>query len=428
MKILVISGLPWNKDNSFGSTYSSFFEGMDNVEFANIYCGYGYPKNNIKGSYFQITEKSLLKNLLNSKLVTGKEVDINSEEHNSTEEETRLIKNIKKTKFPLLFFIREIIWCIGRWKSDELNNFINTFNPDIIFSPLYYNTYLNNISCYAKQLTGRKMVTFVSDDIYSLKQFSLSPLFWFDRMVKRVNIKKMVGQCEYLYVISDMQKNEYEKYFNKECRILTKGAEFLGRTPLKEEVNGSLKLVYTGGIYGGRWKSLAMIGKSLTKLNRDGIKAQLFIYSMTPVTGKMMKALNIEGSVFFMGGVSSDRILKIQSDADILVHVESTELKERLLVRHSFSTKLIDYFHSGRCIFAVGTPDVASIDYLFKNDAALVATDEDEIENQLNRIVDNPQILKDFVIKAWQCGKRNHEISQIQKRLHEDLKYLVKDR
>jgi len=129
-----------------------------------------------------------------------------------------------------------------------------------------------------------------------------------------------------------------------------------------------------------------------------------------------------------MGGVSYEKIPQIQEDADILVHVESMDLKERLEVRHSFSTKLVDYFYRSRCIFAVGTPDVASIEYLIKNDAALVATNVVEIKNQLNRIINNPSIINEYAIKAWECGKKNHQIHEIQNRLYNDLKSLVKDR
>jgi hypothetical protein len=196
---------------------------------------------------------------------------------------------------------------------------------------------------------------------------------------------------------------------------------------LKEVLNKPLKIVYTGNIGAGRWRTLARIGRQLHKINQEEIRAQLYIYSMTPLSRKMEQALIIENTSFFMGGVPSEKIPGIQADADVLVHVEPTNLKERLEVRHSFSTKIVDYFHAARSVFAVGTPDVASINYLIENDAAIVATTEKEIFDQLNEMTNNPKLIIDYAQKAWEFGKRNHQIDIIQKRLYEDLVKLVKD-
>lgn len=427
MKILVFSSTPWNTDNSFGSTYSNIFEGLDDLEFANIYCSYGSPKNNITGVYFQIAEKSLLRNLFDPKVKTGRVVVNDNNPVNLTEGQASVIKTVKIMRWRIFFWMRRFLWWIGRWQSKELIAFIKDFKPEIIFVPLYHSTYLNSIILFIKKITGVKMVAYVSDDVYTLKQFSLSPFYWFDRIITRRMVKKTVDQCEHLYVISDIQKKEYEKCFNKKCSILTKGSDFTGNAPLKEVLNKPLKIVYTGNIGAGRWRTLARIGRQLHKINQEEIRAQLYIYSMTPLSRKMEQALIIENTSFFMGGVPSEKIPGIQADADVLVHVEPTNLKERLEVRHSFSTKIVDYFHAARSVFAVGTPDVASINYLIENDAAIVATTEKEIFDQLNEMTNNPKLIIDYAQKAWEFGKRNHQIDIIQKRLYEDLVKLVKD-
>ena len=426
LRILVLSNTPWAMDNSFGNSFSNIFGGMDDVEIANIYCRYGEPNNNIVGKYFQITEKSLLKNLINKNYPSGKVVFNHNQSDVLNSLENTLFDRARKQRFQIYFWARDFIWKIGRWKSPELVSFINEFKPDIIFQPLYYSTYLNEIALFIKKYTSVPMVCYVSDDVYTMKQFSLSPLFWIDRFIKRRKIKKVVDQCEHLYVISDVQMQDYEKCFKKECRVLTKGADF-STLLFKETTSSLLKLVYTGNIGGGRWKSLASIGKQLKKINKKKIKMQLFIYSMTPMTNRMSKARNIENSGVFMGGVPADKVPGIQADADILVHIEPTDIKGRLQVHHSFSTKLIDYFHAGRCIFAVGTLDMASINYLIKNEAGIVATNEDEIYTKMIEIINDTSLLKKYAQNAWECGKRNHQIDDVQRNLYQDLKSLVKD-
>ena len=182
-------------------------------------------------------------------------------------------------------------------------------------------------------------------------------------------------------------------------------------------------MVFTGNISSGRYKSLGLIGKAIKRINANGKKIELDIYTKTPMTKKMTKTLNIEG-VNFLGGISADKVNEVQNDADILVHAESFDRKNMLLVRQSFSTKIVDYLYRAKCIFAVGPHNVASIDYLKKNDAAIVSNKK-ELERDLRKLVDNTDIICEYGQKAWICGERNHQLEEIQGRLYDDFKLLL---
>ena len=75
---------------------------------------------------------------------------------------------------------------------------------------------------------------------------------------------------------------------------------------------------------------------------------------------------------------------------------------------------------------AIGWDRAASIDYLIKNDAAMVASDVDGISRVLQNIQSDTNILKEYANKAWECGKRNHQIDKIQNELIADLRSLIK--
>lgn len=428
MKILVLSDAVWNENNCFGNTFSNIFGNVENIEIAHICCAAGIPGNNIVKHCFQITESLLIGNFLNKNKVPGREIE-HLCDNDKIEQSTYINKLTifaKKHRAMIFFWIRNLIWKLGNWKSGTLIKFIDNFAPDILFLSLSYSGYLNDIVQFVKQHTNKPMVGYVSDDIYTLRQFSLSPLYWINRLYIRDKVKKMVEQCTYLYVISDIQKEEYKKCFNKECKILWKGAKFENKLS-SHFVGYPLKLVYTGNIGVGRYKQLALIGQALCNLNQAGIRAKLDIYTMTPMTRKMKKALDIPGAVNVKGGISPAEVIKVQDDADILVHVESFDLKSRLAVHQSFSTKIVDYFAKGKCIFASGPRDVASIDYLIRNDAAVVATNKYEIVTKLKMLVDNKELIFEYGDKAWECGKRNHQIKDIQDMLYNDLEEIVND-
>lgn len=424
LKLLVISSSAWDDNNSFGSTHSNLFSGWDRDAIANIYCKHGLPNTDVCHHFFQITEKGLIKNLLNQQQDAGHVVNQDKPPRLSDAKEFYYDFG-HKYRLQILFIIREIIWRISRWQSKELAEFILSFNPDVIYVPMYSNMYVNNLALYVKKLTGKRMVSFVSDDVYTLKQFSLSIFYWLYRFVIRRKLREFVKSLDILYVISSKQKEEYNKAFNRECKLLYKGSEFKEFKHKKLELNSPIKLVYTGNIYSGRWQTLARIGRVLKELNKDGIKAQLFIYTQNAVSGKMCKALGVADSVFLMGGIPFNKVREVLLDADIVVHVESFGLKDRLETRLSFSTKLVDYFESGRCIFAVGWKNAASIDYLIQNDAAVVATSTGEMESKLKELISNHQLIMDYGQKAWNCGERNHQIATIKKQFHKALQELA---
>lgn len=183
-----------------------------------------------------------------------------------------------------MFWARDFVWKIGRWCSPELKAFIDDFKPDVIFQPIYYSNYISDIALFIKKYTGVPMVGYISDDCYTLRQFNLSPLYWIDRLHKRKKVKQVFMSCEFVYVISEIQKREYEKIFGKECRILTKCADFSEEPLLKAEPSKPIQMVYTGNLGSGRWKSVSYISEALKSINEKSKKSRnAHIFRNSPV-------------------------------------------------------------------------------------------------------------------------------------------------
>ncbi len=423
MRILVVSATPWNNNNSFGISYSNIFKGINDMEFANISFSriLEQTDSEIVSKSFQITPKMLVKNLINKKAHVGVQGYVSIEKQNEQNiEQTTVLKFAKKRRWQILFWARDLIWKIGRWKSQELIDFIDDFNPDMLFVPIYFSSYLNDILQFIKEYTNVPMIGYISDDCYTLRQFSLSPLYWIDRLYKRRKVRKSIEQCELLYVISDIQKEEYEKIFTPPCKILTKCADFSGEAPLSNISEDELHLVYAGNISKGRGESLSYITEAVEALNKEGKNIKFDIYSGTPLTKKLNESLNRQGSAF-RGRVSYEEVRESEKNADIVIHVEGLSLKERLAVHQSFSTKLVDFFEMGKCIFAVGSYDEAFAKHLIDNDAAVVATRREEVYSKLKNLIENKELIRLYGKKAYECGRRHHEKTKIKKMLHDDI-------
>ena len=429
MRILVVSATPWSNDNSFGSTFSNFFKGIEDLEIASVYCRSGQPDNTVVSRYFQVTFTDLLQNLKDKSVPCGHELDYSAGVQQHAEvlscKAKKSYNNARKLRWQVLFWANDLIWSIGRWRSEALRRFLLDFRPDVIFQPIYYSKHLNQIALFCASVTGAPMVGYVSDDVYTLRQFSLSLLYWIDRIWKRRYVKRTFDACKLIYTISETQKTEYQEIFHKECKVLTKSADFSGEPLLPERSDHPMQFVYTGNIGGGRWKSLALLAGAIRQANAEKPCAALVIYTATPITKRMRKALDLPMASEIRGQVSAGEIPRIQQEADVLVHVEGLNRKSRMEVHQSFSTKLVDYFHNCRCVFAIGTPDMASIRHLLDNEAAVVATNKNEVSQKLNLLLSNTTLYNQTIRKAWECGAKYHSKESMQRMLMEDLNRIV---
>ena len=421
MNILVFSATPWSNDNSFGLSYTNIFDGISDLHFASVYCSPGQPSNPFDMVCFQITFEKLIANLKNPNIPTGSAVE--PAQLNGAERQKKVQDKIdiaRKLRWQILHWARDFVWKIGRWNSPELRKFLDDFKPDIIFQPVYFSSHLCDIPLFIKEYTGAPMIGYISDDCYTLRKFRFSPLYWIDRLYKRRKVKKVIEACDILYVISQIQKEEYEKIFTTPCKILTKCADFSAPAPEWKIPEGKIKMLYTGNLGSGRWESLALIADAIEKLNSEGYDIDLDIYSATPLTEKMKNAMGKNGS-HIHPPISYETVQTLQREADVLVHIEGLSLKSRMAVHQSFSTKLVDYFELGKCIFAVGKDDEASIKHLIDNDAAVVAQSSSEVYQKLKSLCERREQISYYGKKAYECGAKHHDKAIMQAMLKEDL-------
>lgn len=422
MKVLVVTDVLWRNDNGVGNSYSNIFANMRDVTVANICCQAGASDNSVCTACFQISEAGLLQNLLHPQLDTGRREDP-AQPKAETKESSAFVW-IKRSRLQVFLWMRELIWQLGRWKSDALKAFIDDFKPDIVFAQLQDKRYLNRLACFVAEYANVPLVAYAWDDIYSLRQFSLSPLFWIDRLMQRRSIRKLAKKASILYTICQEQKEEYERTLKVRTELLYKGYPFTNR-PESKPVASPIRLLYTGNLYSGRYKTLLHLCKTLSKNASHLPAVTLDIYSATPLTSKEIAALNTPNISAFHGKISESQVQKLQTEADVLLHIEPFSRKGSLLCRLSFSTKLVDYFHHGKCIFAVGPVRCASIQYLQKHRAAVVTTSLEEAEQKLLDLLKNPEKISQYGQNAWRCGEENHRIATIQDRLLASMKELI---
>lgn len=418
-KVLVVSINAW-RDNTGINTLIDFFKCWDNNRIAQIYMRSAKPKTKVCNKFFQISENSVMKSIFKRSIKTGvvveNETENSNEVNNALDEENRIYSH-KKSKFlPILTLCREIVWKFGKWKTKELNDFIDNFDADVLFIPIYPTIYMGRIQKYVMKRTRKPVVSYLADDNYTYKAIAKDPFSVIHRMFLRPYVKYIVKHSEKLFVIAPKQKEEYDRIFETDSAILTKGIDFLNIPYEEKPLNNPIKMVYTGKLIIGRWLSLAKIAETLGDINKNGTKVELDIYTTDVLTAEQEKALNRNGCSV-KGALSLDEVQKVQKEADILVFVESLEEKFKYTARLSFSTKITDYLKSGKCIFAVGDKEIAPIDYFNRYDSAITATSYDEIAEKLKILIDNVNLISEYSKKGYDCGKEHHNVQLMNKTL-----------
>lgn len=431
----MISQYPWKKDNSFGNTYSNIFGKIEGIEIAHIYLMDGKPDyEQVITHYYQIPEKEVMRSCLKpfaKQRGAGHIVHLEDfrDESRAVADAGghggslygRLLRFGKRHHWNLMFFAREVAWKFGKVDYKGMMDFVEDFKPELFFLPFSNLYYTNRLALYIKEHYDVPMVMEMAMDHYSLKRVSYNPLFWIDRLEKRAMIRKLAARTEKIYAISKRLKEELENGLHVPCEVLYKIPDENRESTPYEGVHKPVRFLFTGNIYANRWKSLGLLANALKK-TEAGI---LDIYTANPITKDIDKALNIEGVSKIHAPVSQEKVIKLQNDADVLVHAEAFDKANKMLVRCAISTKIMDYLSVGRTILAIGPSDVASIEYLHQNDLALSANTEEDVKAIVSKIKNKPQILMQYAKKGRDYVKYNLNATELRQGLFNSLQNVV---
>ncbi len=429
MKILIIADEVWNDDIFGNNVLSNWFNGFD-AEFAEIYCSPGTPKNKVCTNYFQVTDLMMAKSFIGKKAGNRFEISFSqmeSDQINQISEQTpvKFYSFMKSITGEGIRLVRDIIWLLGRYDKSELQKFIDNFNPDIIFCPRLLTPKLLRLENIISKMTDAPFVAFTADDETSLKQINYSPLYWLKRICFRKAFQNHVKLYKHYFMFSEAQAKDYKSAYNISTSTLFKSGNF-DENLEEKNINTPIKLVYAGRLYCNRWKTLVDISKALKQINTNDLKMTLDIYTQEKVTNEQRKALMLSTDVVLHKPVKPEELVGIYKNADIALHVESFDKKYKYATRVSFSTKIIDLMASTCAIIAICWDKHAGFQYLKKNDAAFCISDTEQIKSTLENIVKNPELIKNYSKKAYDCGKANHNNLLIENNIRNVFEKVIK--
>lgn len=391
-RILVVSNNSFSKTTNNGKTLASFFKKFPSENIAQLYFNPEIPTESHYINYFRITDKDIINGILKRREI-GKKITIFKDSKIKSEKKKN--KRIPLKKLELARIFREVLWSTNIWKTENLNIWLDEFQPEVLFFCAGDSGFAYDIAKHIKERYGTKLIVYITDD-YILPRRRINLFWWLRRNLILKKMDKSIDQSDLFITISKEMSKVYKQIFGKDSIVAANMSESM-KMPLNMTINqesSRIEFIYAGGIHYNRYKTLEMLGKTIEKYNlKKDVSAKeaiLKIYTGNIPNEKILSKINIEGSSQYCGSLNKEELKVALNKADILVHVESFDRKCIESTRLSVSTKIPEYLSIEKPILAIGPEEVASMKYLY--DAALCITDPDDLYEDIKALLEDNDI------------------------------------
>ena len=215
-------------------------------------------------------------------------------------------------------------------------------------------------------------------------------------------VHKTVASSAAIFTICQKMAMDYENKFHKKCYVLHTPTDL--DKPLQK--SKQKKISYIGNLGYRRDQSLIEIGRALRSLGAEIDHIDVYSAESRP---DILQNMTPENGIHFCGKINAEQVKQVMAESLAVIHAESFDEKERNKVRYSVSTKIADSLMSGTCILAYGPKDVASMEYLLDNQAAIAITSPEELRDGLTELLQNQEKRDAAIRNAVILAKQNHD-------------------
>lgn len=387
MKVLLLTHNPICTGNNMGKTFLSLFSEFWREQLCQLYIHSEIPDIDVCNSYFQITDKMVLKSLVFG--TPGKEIpeEMIAERVEKRNKGEFFVPSVWKGANSLKCLARDLMWKSSRWYSSELRAWLDRESPTVIFLAPGYAKFIYDIALKIADERKLPIVTYVCDDYYFVK----TPETYFGKkhlFLLQKKTDELMKMTDCLVAISEEIAQNYTSHFGVKSEVIMTGADVCAsRLPIeKSEIHN---FSYFGNLSLGRNISLAEIGKTIDHLNSiHGTDIVFRIYTGEN-NEEVLSVFSGIRCVKFCGFVSGEAFKDTFCSSDILIHAESFAESDIEKVKHSISTKIADSLSSEIPLIAYGPEQISSIQHLIRNQCAIVATSNDMLKTALEDAILN---------------------------------------
>ena len=402
-KVLLISHNALGKENNMARTLENQFMGLRGEQIAQLFFSDEEPNSEYCTNYFRISDSDVFRSIF-SKKEAGNSIYVKS--CVCTDKKDAWIKTkIRKkgNRRPVVYFIRNLIWSLGKWKSKKLDEWLDEFKPDIIYFASGDYAFSYKVTLYIAKRQKIPVIIGCYDDFYIDKRKTINPLYniTYHNLMKKA--KELFEYSSAFTAVSDMMTVEYSKLFKKKGYTVYTPTNLLN---ISNNSNKTESIIYAGNLGHGRAEQLISIGRAVKKIGIPGMD-HIDVYS-GEIRKEITEKLTAENGINFCGKVSVKKVQELMLSSKYVIHTESFDEIFKRRVKYSLSTKIADCLASGACIIVYGPKEVTPVLYLEKNKAACVISDEASLENKLKELFLSDEESNRICANARELAYKNH--------------------
>lgn len=417
MKILLITRTALKSETSTGNTVNYLFSWAKKEDLSNVYFRTEMPNMDFCSSYYCIPETELIRYFFKRKNVGFNFVFDSSKDLSVEEEkEKQMYNRFKRKRLFVSLWAREVLWSLTakKWKKG-LIEYIKQVKPDCVYMPIYDCFYMHKILAIIKKAFNIKIVLYSGDDFFSFNRYRLSPFYYINQLFLRKHISRSCKSASSVLCFSEKETEILRKSFGEKVKQINKGfpkskdARYSFSLPNKGRF---FEMLYVGNINYGRINTLLLLASTIKSIDTLRNHFHITFYTQNQLSRKQLDSINKNDCITFGGNLSRDKFSETVAASDILLNIESFKKKDIERVKSSFSTKIVDYLFSSKCILSVGPIEDNSIGFLAKREACLTAVNPSLITKVLASIIGNATLLNEVSKRAFELGKKEFDFEK----------------
>lgn len=405
-RVLIIANNCFSKSNSNGRTLGNLFYGWPKEYLAQMCIIPQDPNWDLCDNYYCMSDRAMLSAFIH--FHKGKGVQLKSLDYRKNESSGNIgRKNVgKKTIQKVL--LRELVWAGKRWNSKDFNEWVDSFNPEVIVLQLGDCCFMLNIVLHLSKSRNIPLIIYNTEGYYFFERnwHHLTRMDWavfpFYRKYYRLKVEQVLAYASHSVYLNDKLKEDYDAQFHKPSTAIYNSSDLVASTkPLFQD--DIPKIAYLGNLGLDRDSALIEVGEVLQQIN-----SSYYIDVYGGASEDVEARLRSARGVHFHGRVLYDEVKRVISESDILFHVETEKgYKERQL-QYAFSTKIADSVASGRCFVVYAPAELACSKYVKHYDCGWVASNKEELKKQLLAIVSDKAKREQTIKNALIVAEKNH--------------------
>ena len=404
-RILVVSNNSFSLSNPNGRSLGNMFIGWPKECLAELCISTDGANFDLCDNYYCISDKDILTAFMQLRKAKGRKLVQNETGYINI---NTGIKGQGKTATKA--FVRHILWSCNRWKSKELVEWIDDFNPDAVLLQNGDSAFMlhmaRKISCDRK----KPLLLFNTEGncLFEQDWMRRDKLSWLSfpiyKYLLRRETSKLMQRTKFIIHGNQLLKEDYDRAYGVPSEVVYTGSDVNWS---EKPFNSSLpQIVYTGNFGFNRPASLAIVAKTLLSINS---KFTLNVYGR-PASKQQEQVLTHSDGIVFHGEVPYSKVKEIIAHADVLIHAEGMDEYFQEALRYGFSTKIADSLSSGRPFLLFSRPEIACADYIKTTGAGWFASNENELKEMFNLLIYNEEDRVSRLLKAKKIAQQNHNV------------------